>query len=384
MKINIYGNAFGTSGYACHVRGLAKGLKEAGFTVGVETPLFNGWEAKCPTWLREMIDTDCKQETTICIAPSPAWAYKLSDRPKKFYGFLVFEGDKVPQQWADICLNDKRIDGVFVPSEHTRKALLRTLLKPAKESGFLSDDEIEEQIKYKEFAKWIHTVPHGYDPEVYNKEVPVPEDLKSDKFTFLWVGGWSKGEEDRKNLPDTLRAFCKAFGPEDNVRLIVKINTAYSDQAYVMEAVEQLGLPPVDTRPDIQFIASELTEKQMAGLYSAADWVISFSRAEAFNIPLLEANACGTPVIYTGFGGQKDFAKGMEVLEGYMKPASDPEPMYRGVLWEYPRIKNMVDSLVLAKDQHFSKEKWLNGIHADGWTWKDSGLKVKAVLESIK
>ena len=45
----------------------------------------------------------------------------------------------------------------------------------------------------------------------------------------------------------------------------------------------------------------------MAEFYQAADAYISPYRAEGFNLPVLEAIACGTPVICTNGGSTDDF-----------------------------------------------------------------------------
>jgi glycosyltransferase involved in cell wall biosynthesis len=45
----------------------------------------------------------------------------------------------------------------------------------------------------------------------------------------------------------------------------------------------------------------------MAALYQAADAFVSPYRAEGFNLPVLEASACGLPVICTNGGPTDDF-----------------------------------------------------------------------------
>lgn len=46
---------------------------------------------------------------------------------------------------------------------------------------------------------------------------------------------------------------------------------------------------------------------KMSALYQAADAYVSPYRAEGFNLPVLEAAACGVPVICTGGGSTDDF-----------------------------------------------------------------------------
>lgn len=48
-------------------------------------------------------------------------------------------------------------------------------------------------------------------------------------------------------------------------------------------------------------------QQQMYTLYNSADVFVSACQAEGFNMPILEAMACGTPVVCTDDGGNRDF-----------------------------------------------------------------------------
>jgi glycosyltransferase involved in cell wall biosynthesis len=70
-------------------------------------------------------------------------------------------------------------------------------------------------------------------------------------------------------------------------------------------------------------------EIDMANLYRGADIFVSSSWFEAFSLPVLEAMACGTPVVTTDSGGILDFCTHME--SAYIVPPKKPERLARGM-----------------------------------------------------
>jgi glycosyltransferase involved in cell wall biosynthesis len=59
----------------------------------------------------------------------------------------------------------------------------------------------------------------------------------------------------------------------------------------------------------IQGVGSILDERQMPILFNAADFVINAAKEEAFGQTLMEAAACGLPIVGTDVGGVKDIAR---------------------------------------------------------------------------
>src|SRR2546428_731861 len=64
------------------------------------------------------------------------------------------------------------------------------------------------------------------------------------------------------------------------------------------------------TRPDspeILYLSDTLSPDELPGLYTACDCLVHPYRGEGFGLPVLEAMACGLPVIVTGGGATDDF-----------------------------------------------------------------------------
>ena len=124
IKINIIGSIFGSSGYDSHTRSLANALyKVADCRLSTQMP---------PDWMKHVNDAeldmltkeDRKDDYNLIISMPQMWKQFVG--LGKNIGYCIWEGDKVPKSWLEEFLNPK-IDLIFVPSEHTKQAILNTL-----------------------------------------------------------------------------------------------------------------------------------------------------------------------------------------------------------------------------------------------------------------
>jgi glycosyltransferase involved in cell wall biosynthesis len=121
--------------------------------------------------------------------------------------------------------------------------------------------------------------------------------------TFLFCGGtiWRKG------IDVLLAAWARAFGADDDVRLVVKdvgVESSYRGQT-AGDAVRALAARD-DVAP-VLYVTDELMPAELPALYRAADVVVLPYRGEGFCLPALEAMACGVPVIHTAAGPTGEF-----------------------------------------------------------------------------
>jgi glycosyltransferase involved in cell wall biosynthesis len=99
--------------------------------------------------------------------------------------------------------------------------------------------------------------------------------------------------EPRKNIAGLLRAFdyVKKRGNEDISLVIVGQQDALFKETELSDTIEAMGLSR-----DV-FFTGGVSEEDLAILYNGAEVLVYPAFAEGFGLPVLEAMACGTPVI---------------------------------------------------------------------------------------
>jgi glycosyltransferase involved in cell wall biosynthesis len=122
-----------------------------------------------------------------------------------------------------------------------------------------------------------------------------------DRFSFLFSFDFLSVVE-RKNPLGLVDAYCRAFGPDDGTRLVLK---SINGDVFPRDR-EQLAAAIAD-RPDIDLWDRHLPAQDRLALVAAADCYVSLHRAEGLGLTMAEAMAAGTPVVATGYSGNLDF-----------------------------------------------------------------------------
>ena len=365
--INIIGSILGTSGYDVHTRQLANALAkltDVRLTVGAIPP---GAEKNLSDreiqMLKKQADVD---EINLIITNPQSW--QLHANGKRNWAFLVWEGDTIPESILEECLKDN-IERIFVPSNHTKKALSKGYYK-GEDPPFKYENE-----KDKNFWSRVHVMPHGVDLNIfYEQEKP------TDIFRFICNKGF-RNMEDRGGIQYAIQAFSEEFKEEEKVELVVKINPAYGTeniQALVNEIVkdkQHIGTIRID--------ATNYKYEELIKLYNYGHVFVSPTRAEAFNMPCLEAMACGLPVITTNFGGQTDFVDDNSgwLISGELTPVQH-EIQYEECQWLTPNISELRKAMREAYNaEEIRKEKATNAkevVHQ--WTWDHTAKQIVELL----
>jgi glycosyltransferase involved in cell wall biosynthesis len=162
-------------------------------------------------------------------------------------------------------------------------------------------------------------VPLAVDTDVFKPTTHLPVggelvdartvfNIPQDAFAVLMVA-MNKDPQDRKNFGGAVRAFAEFHRTNPHAVLVLHTDAVGAAGSRLnLNVVAMLaGLPRsalIFTDPYAQRLG--LTDEMLAGLYSACDVLLAPSKGEGFCVPMIEAQACGTPVIVSNFSAQAE------------------------------------------------------------------------------
>jgi len=271
-----------------------------------------------------------------------------TDRYPYKIGYTMLEVDGLPREWVNRA---NKMDEVWTPSSFNA-----------------------ETFKASGVERPIHVMPLGVNPAYFSpkiKSYPIPG-----KFSFLSTFEWGE----RKAPEVLLRAFNDEFRSNEEAILICKV---YNQDSSVNIPRQVVGLGLKESGGRVVFSINEVVPMyQLGALYRSADCFVLPSRGEGWGLPILEAMACGLPVIATSWGAQNDF---LHDLIGYplgiegLVPAEAKCPYYRGFNWAEPSYQQL--RALMRHVYENREEAKLKGDRASAevlskWTWRHSAEKI--------
>ena len=307
-KIFAHGSYVGTTGYANHTRAFYRelsnlyNLKIRNFTVGKSwdgykdephngEEYFDGLDKKLLTsqylwednnlihkdiYTKYPNDFDHNVNLVLCETNHHVF-YQDYQGPKIAYN--VWETTRQPKTFFNQL---STFDQVWVASKWQRDCTIEQGISPDK----------------------VKVIPEAVDSTIFhpNKKATLPE-YDDGRFKFTMFGRWDY----RKSTKEVIESFLEEFDKDEPVDLILSIDNhmAKDDFESTEERLKHYGL--VDPRLKIKHFP---TREEYIKYLQKGHVFLSCARAEGWNLPLIEAMACGTPSIYSNCSAQLEFAEG--------------------------------------------------------------------------
>jgi autotransporter strand-loop-strand O-heptosyltransferase len=310
-KIYVHGSYVGNTGYNNHTRDFFRELskycqiKVRNFTVGDS---WDGYSENCHDGEKDIteLDKSLLYKQTLWVSDGKREDFTIYPSNKKEFnhdfniilnetnhhlyydnyfgpkiGFNVWESTRQPDGFFDKL---KEFDELWVPSKWQKQCTVEQGYDPNK----------------------VKVIPEGVDVHTFFPEVVDPlDEYKDGRFKFLLFGRWDY----RKSTKEIIQTFLKTFSPEEPIDLVVSIDNMWGEQMdgykTTEERLESYGL--IDPRIKIVHFPSR---EDYIKFLKTGHVFVSCARSEGWNLPLIEAMACGTPSIYSNCSAQLEFATG--------------------------------------------------------------------------
>lgn len=181
------------------------------------------------------------------------------------------------------------------------------------DSLFVCTEWAKGVIEDNGIKPYVNVVNLGVDLSVFRPAKPV-----DGPFRFFYPGKF----EIRKSHDIVMEIFERAFTKDDNIEIYFLPFNRFLSEEENKEWSNYLLSSPL--RDKIKIIGHLETNEQVASLYNYVDCVVSFSKAEGFNLPLLEGLACGKQVVATNYSAHTEF---LTNDNGYLVDVDGLEPM---------------------------------------------------------
>ena len=203
--------------------------------------------------------------------------------------YSMVESSRIPPEWTEIL--NTHFDAVAVPDPF--------LVKVYQESGVMLP---------------IFVVPLAIDISPFLKQSL--KQKANTPFTFANLSSCVN----RKNHLTLIRAFAKAFGNSDKVRLVINSRATFNKlDETLRKEIETLGLT------NVHFTIDSLTKQDYLDLFQTIDCYVNLAKGEGFSIQPREAMALGIPAIVSDNTGQSTVCSSGLVVS---VPSKDTEPAF--------------------------------------------------------
>ncbi len=325
MKPKVYAHAsyVGTTGYNNHTRDFFRhlqkhvSLKVRNFTIGKNWDWPND-EPHKENYINE-VDKKLLIEQTLWTGDDSRAEFPIyKEYPNEFEHNVNLVLEETNHHYFYDSYNGPKIAYNVWESTLQPEGFFNKLLE-YDQLWFPSKWQAECTIKQGADPNKVKVVPEGVDTNTFYPEDPQTVlDYVDGRFKFIIFGRWDY----RKSTKEMIETFLKEFKPDEPVDLIVSIDNPFSGDNFktTEERLEHYGF--TDERIKLKHFPSR---EDYITYIKNGHVFLSCARSEGWNLPLIEAMACGTPAIYSACCAQMEFAegKGLPVKVIGEKPALD-------------------------------------------------------------
>lgn len=243
----------------------------------------------------------------------------------------------------------------------------------------------ERELKNKNIESCY--IPHGVDLEIYK---PASNKSKCKSIWYIEDDDFTVGiiamNRIRKMIPRMLRGYKMFLDQNKGIKshLIlwsgtrpIRVDptaTGVGDYGVnLIPEIAELNLSECVRWPDESLVQEGIPEStgvegswDMATLYNSFDVLLHCTGGEGFGLPLLESQACGVPVITTGYAAASEL-----VGSGYTVEATDYVIINTpGTRYALPDIDGMADALTKVYNERGSKMSMKARVFAERYSWE--------------
>jgi len=219
-------------------------------------------------------------------------------------------------------------------------------------------------------------IPLGVDTNIFNsKKFP---QKNNNKYTFINIGKW----EIRKGHDFILDIFQKAFPFETNVELIICASefSSYSSEQEIKQWKEKYSKDP-----RVKIIPGVQKHEDIATIISHADCGLFPSRAEGWNLELLECMAMNKPCIATNYSAHTEFCNNDNC---YLIDIDDKELAFDGKAFLKQGYWAKIGNNQLDQAIEYMRKVYFNKINtnpngvktANEYTWENTANKISRCI----
>ncbi len=189
-------------------------------------------------------------------------------------------------------------------------------------------------------------VPHGVDTGIFKP----PEDREALRASFNTAGRFTcginsanKGTPSRKNFAGELEAFriFRELHPEANALLLMHTWRAAPGGQNLDRMAGRKGIADaVSFTQQYEYTIGRITPQLLSDWYGSIDVLMNCSWGEGFGIPIIEAQAAGTPVIVNDATAMSELCGA-----GWKVPGDKYWNEFHGEDWQTPHVKEIVRAL---------------------------------------